>query len=180
MRYTTLTKADPIGRLIAGAIHRVPGGSGTINVREVTAGLATPTRAPIGRGDWRSEPIPPSIMRGAVSRTAPARIAAGSLRESLPASVTRSIIPAILGSPSTPISTASMGGGAIAQAPAPASGLGGGLGEIGTQLGGGLTNIGSSISKTATDYLPLAIKVVIAVIVIKIVLWLVRAGGRRR
>lgn len=114
-----------------------------------------------------------SLTRPYVSRVG-TKATPDTFRESLPSSVTRSIIPAILGTPSIPATTASMGGGAIAQAPAPTSGLG----EVTTQLGGGLTNIGSSISKTATDYLPLAIKVVIGVIVIKIALWLVRGGGK--
>jgi hypothetical protein len=65
----------------------------------------------------------------------------------------------------TPIpsaSAASLGGGAFATAPSP----------------GGLGGIGDSITNTVKSYIPLAIKIVLAVVAIKILLWLIR--GRRR
>jgi hypothetical protein len=159
------TKEMPAGRLFAGPLHQ----KSTPNISNVLSNFVGPTRIPISSSAWGRELTPRRIMSSRVSRASSGPS---------PRSATKSVIPAILGGPTTPISTATIGGGAIAQAPA--SGLGGGLGEISSQLGGGITNIGSSISKTATDYLPLAVKVVIAVIVIKIVLWLVRIGGRRR
>jgi hypothetical protein len=70
----------------------------------------------------------------------------------------------------TPIPSASaapLGGGALAT-PSP-----GGLGGI----GGDISNIGSGIMDTAKSYAPLAVKVVLAVVAIKIVFWLIR---RRR
>jgi hypothetical protein len=185
-RFTTLTKEEPVGRLFGAPLTQksytkeMPAGrlfggplhqKSTPNISNVLSNFVGPTRIPISSSTWGRELTPRRIMSGRVSRPSSGPS---------PRSVTKSVIPAILGAPSAPISPASMGEGVSVVAPAPASGLGGGLGEIGGQLGGGLTNIGSSISKTATDYLPLAVKVVIVVIVVKIVLWLVRIGGRRR
>jgi hypothetical protein len=68
------------------------------------------------------------------------------------------------------------GGPAVGSVPAGGLSLGDGglpLGGVTTSLGG----IGKSITDTGMQLLPLAIKVVIAVIVIKIVLWLIR--GRK-
>jgi hypothetical protein len=65
-----------------------------------------------------------------------------------------------------------MGAAAAAAAPASAAadlGLGG--------IGESVSSFGSGIVNTVKEYIPLAIKVILAVIVIKIVLWLLR--GRR-
>jgi hypothetical protein len=62
-----------------------------------------------------------------------------------------------------------------AAAVAPASGAAADLGLGG--IGESVSSFGSGIVNTVKEYIPLAIKVVLAVIVIKIVLWLLR--GRR-
>jgi hypothetical protein len=62
-----------------------------------------------------------------------------------------------------------------AAAAAPASGAAADLGLGG--IGESMSDIGNSIADTVKEYLPLAIKVILAVIIIKIVLWLLR--GRR-
>jgi len=75
--------------------------------------------------------------------------------------------PTALGRTSSIISAAPLGGGAI---PTPSPGVGGGL-------DGSISGIGSNIIGTVKQYIPLAIKVVLAIIVIKILLWLLK--GRR-
>lgn len=47
-------------------------------------------------------------------------------------------------------------------------------------IGIGVTNASTNILGAVGSYIPLAIKIVTAVIVIKVVLWIVRAGGKRR
>jgi hypothetical protein len=56
----------------------------------------------------------------------------------------------------------------------PVAAGGGAGGGLSTALTGGLGGISSGIMGTVTQYLPLAIKVILAVIVVKIVLWVVR------
>jgi len=77
------------------------------------------------------------------------------------------VAPTALGRTSSIISAAPLGGGAI---PTPSPGVGGGL-------SGSISNLGSSISDTIQKYMPIAIKVVLAIIAIKVLWWLLR--GRR-
>jgi hypothetical protein len=53
-----------------------------------------------------------------------------------------------------------------------------GGGALATSSPGGLSGITDSIVSTTKSYAPLAVKVVLAVVAIKVVLWLIR--GRRR
>ena len=66
------------------------------------------------------------------------------------------------------ISAAALGGGAIAPV---SPGVSGGFGES-------ISNLGGSITDTIKQFIPIAIKILLAVIVIKIFLWLLR--GRKR
>jgi len=77
------------------------------------------------------------------------------------------VAPTALGRTSNIVSAAPLGGGAI---PTPSPGVGGGL-------SGSISNLGSSITNTIKEYIPLAIKIILAIIVIKILLWLLK--GRR-
>ena len=104
----------------------------------------------------QTNPLTSSYVRDMMSRPQ------GSIYRGIPSA--QPIMPAGA-SGFTPIPSASaapLGGGAIATAPSP----------------GGFGGIADSIVSTTKSYIPLAIKIVLAVIVFKIVLWLIR--GKKR
>jgi hypothetical protein len=230
-----------ISDLIAGAVKRAPGGSGTTNVSQATARLGSVTRSLVPVGAWKSDPMPSRIIQGAVRRDTSVQpiarspsqmqtistglsqptprvqlpISRGSATSSYvtqlaqssvsrqpatrpppmnvrqamggvtpPFPTGRNVVSPIVGDrtgmlpPSTLATQSAFGGetggmGTAAPAAGAAAAADLGLGGIGESI----SSFGSGIVDTIKEYIPLAIKVILAVIVIKIVLWLLR--GRR-
>jgi hypothetical protein len=109
-------------------------------------------------GDWMNKPPPPSILEGAVLSRRPIN-RAGVL-------------------PSSTLAPASAFGGrngGMGIAAMPPTAMETPLSMSG--ISSSITSAGSGIVNTLGSYIPLAIKIILAVIVLKIVLWLIK--GRR-
>ena len=170
MRSKSLTltpKGSNVNLLIQSAIRRAP------SIQPSVPKIATSS---VTQRSLSAPVAPTAIGRlGSVARTDPLQ---SSYMQTLlpPGSRTGQIIQSSVRRSSasggfTPIPSASaapLGGGAVAAAPSSGA-LGG--------ITGSLTGLGSSITSTVKSYIPIATKIVLAIIAIKMLLWLMR--GRR-
>ena len=164
-----------MSELIRSAYRKQTPGSvrySSTQMQAITRGLAQST--PIsktqivlsqrGRTPYRGSSILPTLKRGpSIQPTAPRTFITPITTRAISAPVA----PTALGRTSSIISAAPLGGGAI---PTPSPGVGEGLSST-------ISNVGTGISDTIQKYMPIAIKVVIAIIAIKVLWWLLK--GRR-
>jgi hypothetical protein len=166
-----MQKADPrITQLIQASVRRVP--SVQPSVPKIAASSTTLRTL--------SAPVAPTAIGrlSSVTRANPLLSSYAKTFKLLPESsqMAQLIRASVKRAPSAHPTTPAGSSGFTPIPSALAAPLGGG--GFATPSSGGLGGIGSSIVDTAKSYIPLAIKIVLAVIVFKIVLWLIR--GRRR